>query len=80
MYMWLSMHKVWELTSTGYGINSGAQSLPQDAGRQLRKYLTPFATVHTPNVPEAKRNPTDARVPFDDPENVDDLIKMSKSI
>ena len=59
---------------------SGSQLLPQEAIRELRDLLLPCATVLTPNVPEAKLLLSDAGKPVHNPQNVDDLISLAKSV
>ena len=59
---------------------SGSQLLPQEAVRELRELLLPYATVLTPNVPEAKLLLSAAGKPVQDPQNVDDLINLAKAV
>jgi hydroxymethylpyrimidine kinase/phosphomethylpyrimidine kinase len=59
---------------------SGCQLLHHEAIRELRTLLLPQTTVLTPNVPEAKLLLFDAGRPTDDPQNVNDLIKIAKSV
>lgn len=59
---------------------SGSQLLPQEAARELREFLLPLATVLTPNVPEAKLLLSNAGSPVQDPQNVDDLVNLAKSV
>ena len=50
------------------------------AVRQLREHLLPLATILTPNVPEAKLILSNANMPFEDPQSVEDLIVIAKRI
>lgn len=59
---------------------SGSVLLPQEAIRELREDLLPQTTILTPNVPEAKLLLSDARISANDPEGVDDLIKIAKAV
>ena len=59
---------------------SGSQLLPQEAVRELRELLLPHATVLTPNVPEAKLLLSNAGKPVQNPQNIDDLINLAKSV
>lgn len=59
---------------------SGAQLLPQDAVKELRKHLLPVATILTPNVPEAKLLLLDAGKDIKDPQSVEDLIALAKDV
>lgn len=59
---------------------SGSQLLAQEAVRELREHLLPLTTILTPNVPEAKLLLSDAGKNTGDPENVDDLISIAKSV
>jgi hydroxymethylpyrimidine/phosphomethylpyrimidine kinase len=54
--------------------------LPQEAVRDLRELLLPYATVLTPNVPEAKLLLSNGGRPIHDPQNVDDLINLAKAV
>lgn len=59
---------------------SGAQLLPQEAIRELRKHLLPNTTVLTPNVPEAKLLLSDAGKSVEDPKDIHDLITIAKAV
>jgi hydroxymethylpyrimidine kinase/phosphomethylpyrimidine kinase len=59
---------------------SGSQLLPKDAIRQLRDHLLPHTTVLTPNVPEALLLLSDADLPAEAPQNVDDLVEIAKAV
>jgi hydroxymethylpyrimidine kinase/phosphomethylpyrimidine kinase len=59
---------------------SGSQLLPKDAVRQLRDHLLPHTTVLTPNVPEALLLLSDAGLPAEAPQNVDDLVEIAKAV
>jgi len=59
---------------------SGAQLLPKEAVRELRKHLLPRITVLTPNLLEAKLLLSDAGTPADDPKTVDGLIGIAKAV
>ncbi|KAL1885723.1 trifunctional hydroxymethylpyrimidine kinase/phosphomethylpyrimidine kinase/thiaminase [Paecilomyces lecythidis] len=65
----------WVMVST-----SGSQLLPQDAVEGLRTKLLPLTTVVTPNIPEAKLLLKDAGVDYEDPQNVEGMIKLAKQI
>lgn len=59
---------------------SGSQLLPEDAVDTLIKQLFPLTTVLTPNLPEAKLLLKTAGIAFKEPENVDDIVDIAKSI
>jgi hydroxymethylpyrimidine kinase/phosphomethylpyrimidine kinase len=59
---------------------SGSQLLPKEAIRELREHLLPLTTVLTPNVPEALLLLSDAGLPANDPQNVNDLIRLAKAL
>lgn len=62
---------------------SGSQLLPEDAVNTLIKELLPLTTVLTPNLPEAillLKFAGASSVSFQDPENIDDIVKIAQSI
>jgi hydroxymethylpyrimidine/phosphomethylpyrimidine kinase len=59
---------------------SGAQLLPQGDVTELRTHLLPIATVLTPNVPEAKLLLSNAGHEMKDPQCIDDLIDIAKTV
>ncbi|KAJ9270293.1 hypothetical protein DTO212C5_3536 [Paecilomyces variotii] len=59
---------------------SGSQLLPQDAVEGVRTKLLPLTTVVTPNIPEALLLLKDAGVDYEDPQNVEGMIKLAKQI
>lgn len=59
---------------------SGSQLLPEDAVGTLIQQLLPLTTILTPNLPEAKLLLKTAGVSFKQPENVDDIAAIAKSI
>ena len=59
---------------------SGSQLLAEKAVCKLRENLLPQATILTPNVPEAKLLLADAGRPVQDPQSVEDLIEIAKSV
>ena len=59
---------------------SGFQLLPQEAVRELRELLLPRATILTPNIPEAKLLLSNAGKHVQNPQSVDDMISLAKSV
>lgn len=59
---------------------SGSQLLPEQAVDTLIQQLLPLTMVLTPNLPEAKLLLKTAGISFQEPENVDDIVSMAKSI
>jgi hydroxymethylpyrimidine kinase/phosphomethylpyrimidine kinase len=59
---------------------SGSQLLAQESVRELRESLLPITTILTPNVPEAQLILKDAGVDAVDPQDVDGLIALAKSL
>jgi hydroxymethylpyrimidine kinase/phosphomethylpyrimidine kinase len=59
---------------------SGSQLLPEDAIDTLIQRLLPLTTILTPNLPEAKLLLRTAGVSFKEPEHVDDIVDIAKSI
>lgn len=59
---------------------SGSQLLPEDAVDTLIKQLLPLTTILTPNLPEAILLLQTAGVSFKEPENVNDIVEIAKSI
>lgn len=59
---------------------SGSVLLPKDAIRELREHLLPQTTILTPNVPEAKLLLSDAGTSTTDLQDVEDLIKIAKTV
>lgn len=59
---------------------SGAQLLPEDAVTKLLHDLFPLTTILTPNLPEAKLLLRIAGEAFDEPQSVEDLIDIAKSL
>lgn len=59
---------------------SGSQLLAQESVRELRESLLPITTILTPNVPEAQLILKDAGIEAVDPQDVDGLIALAKSL
>jgi hydroxymethylpyrimidine kinase/phosphomethylpyrimidine kinase len=59
---------------------SGSRLLPTEAVRVLREQLLPHTTILTPNVPEALLLLSDAGLPAEGPQNVNDLITIAKAV
>ena len=59
---------------------SGAQLLPEDAVSTLIKELLPLATILTPNLPEAKLLLQIAGISFKEPDDVDDIVDIARTI
>jgi hydroxymethylpyrimidine/phosphomethylpyrimidine kinase len=59
---------------------SGHELLERSAIGALRQLLLPLTTILTPNVPEAKLLLQDAGITFKEPETVENLISVAKSI
>lgn len=59
---------------------SGAQLLPQEAIRELRKHLLNQTTVLTPNVPEAELLLLEAGILFERPRTIENLIDVAKAV
>ena len=59
---------------------SGSQLLPEDAVDTLIRELLPLTTILTPNLPEAQLLLRSTGVASNDPQNVDDLVEIAKSI
>jgi hypothetical protein len=59
---------------------SGSRLLPTEAVRVLREQLLPHTTILTPNVPEALLLLSDAGLPTEGPQNVNDLITIAKAV
>ena len=59
---------------------SGSQLLAQESVQELRINLLPLTTILTPNLPEAQLLLSDAQIGTKDPQNVDDLIEIAKSV
>ncbi|OAP60274.1 phosphomethylpyrimidine kinase [Fonsecaea erecta] len=59
---------------------SGAQLLPGDAVKNLRKRLLPMSTLVTPNIPEATLLLRDADVRYKSPMDLDDLKALAKMV
>lgn len=54
--------------------------MPEEAIKTLNHLLLPRTTVLTPNLPEAKLLLQTAGVSFKEPENIDDIIAITKAI
>lgn len=59
---------------------SGAQLLPGDAVRNLREKLLPMTMLVTPNIPEATLLLYDAEIPYEAPNNLDDLKTLARLV
>jgi hydroxymethylpyrimidine kinase/phosphomethylpyrimidine kinase len=59
---------------------SGSNLLPEEAIKTLNHLLLPRTTVLTPNLPEARLLLQTAGVSFKEPENIDDIIAITKAI
>ncbi|KAH7139027.1 Phosphomethylpyrimidine kinase-domain-containing protein [Dendryphion nanum] len=59
---------------------SGSKLLPEEAIDTLIKDLLPLTTILTPNLPEARLLLKIANVPFKEPENIEDVVTLAKSI
>ncbi|KAI9798915.1 MAG: hypothetical protein M1825_004928 [Sarcosagium campestre] len=59
---------------------SGSQLLHEDAVRSLRERLLPKTMLLTPNIPEARLLLQNAGKSVKEPESVDDMIDLAKSI
>lgn len=59
---------------------SGAQLLPNEALHCLREKLLPWATVLTPNIPEARLLLQDAGEDVKQPDRLEDIIELAKAV
>lgn len=59
---------------------SGSQLLAQDAVKTLRELLLPLTWILTPNLDEARVLLQDASIEVPDIKEVDDLVKMARSV
>jgi hydroxymethylpyrimidine kinase/phosphomethylpyrimidine kinase len=59
---------------------SGAELLPQDAIEKMLKQLLPLTYILTPNIPEAKLLLTEAGESFEEPHDVQSMVKLAKAI
>lgn len=59
---------------------SGAQLLPQNAVKGLRKDLLPITTILTPNILEAQVLLSDAGREMMEPQCIDDLTNIAKAV
>lgn len=59
---------------------SGSHLLPEHAVETLIQQLLPLSTLLTPNIPEAKVLLQTAGVQFKEPEDVDSIVELAKSI
>jgi hydroxymethylpyrimidine kinase/phosphomethylpyrimidine kinase len=59
---------------------SGSHLLPENAIETLIEQLLPLATILTPNIPEAKLLLETAGMHLKEPEDVDSMVELAKSI
>lgn len=59
---------------------TGAQLLPEDAVQTLLEELLPCTTILTPNLPEAQLLLKHSNATCEDPQTVDDIVKMAQTL